>query len=144
LRYPVRLFLSFVLILLAQLSASAQAMTVRYTYDGDYNRLTEKTTNSTGQLIGNKRYRYDGNGRLTSVEDLLDPAQTETYSHDANGNQTGKAVGTRQTIYSYDARDQLTGVQESGGSTPLSTRYRYNADGMRTDVTENGQHWKYS
>jgi RHS repeat-associated protein len=144
LRYPVRLFLSFVLILLAQLGASAQAVTVRYTYDGDYNRLTEKTTNSSGQLIGNKRYRYDGNGRLTSVEDLLDPAQTETYSHDANGNQTGKAVGTRQTTYSYDARDQLTGVQESGGSTPLSTRYRYNADGMRTDVTENGQHWKYS
>lgn len=40
-------------------------------------------------------------------------------SYHANGNQTGKAQGTVQWTYGYDARDELTDITRTDNSGPV-------------------------
>lgn len=127
-------------------AATVQAETVHYDYDAASNRTGETVRKNDGTLIKELKYHYDAAGRLSTIENLTDPAQTETFSYDGNGNQISRTVGTQQTTYAFDARDQLTTVEKSDAGSPpvLQARYRYNADGMRIDGEENGQARRYT
>jgi RHS repeat-associated protein len=103
--------------------------TVSYTYDGDGNRVS--WTDGAGKST---TYGYDPLDRLISVSDPL--TRQTTYAPDGNGNVTtitdpSGATTTRK----YDADNELTSVSYSDGSTAGVT-YAYNADGMRTAMTD--------
>lgn len=66
---------------------------------------------------GERRYTYDGQGRLTTGTDLDgngQPTQTRTYGYDANTNRTTKTVtgpggaGVLTETLTYNAADRLT------------------------------------
>lgn len=124
----------------------AQAITVHYDYDQAYNRTGEIVRSNDGTLIKQLKYHYDTAGRLTAIENLTDPSQTETFGYDANGNQTSRTVGSTVTAFGFDARDQLSTITQSGSNQAptVVARYRYNADGMRSDGEENGQLRRYT
>ncbi len=96
---------------------------------------TAVTTTLRSWLVG-----YDATGRLTGFNrngtDV--PADTASFSYDANGNRTAstRVVGTTSTSRSYGiAANRLTGFSQTVGGTSTSVAYGYNANG---DMTGDG------
>lgn len=112
------------LFLAGLVAAPAQAVTVHYDYDAASNRMGETVRKNDGNLIKELKYHYDAAGRLSVIENLTDPAQTETFTYDGNGNQISRTAGAQHTTYAFDARDQLTTVEksEAGGPPVLQAR----------------------
>ena len=75
---------------------------------------------------------FDAANRLTALG-------ADSYTYDANGNQTGKTSGGVTTTYSYDALDRLTGI-----SGPVTASYSYNGDGLRVSKTVGGTTTTYT
>ncbi|MCG7872835.1 MAG: GH-E family nuclease [Candidatus Thiodiazotropha lotti] len=106
---------------------------VVYTYDANFNRLSEVETRlSDSAVIKDQSYAYNNRNQLTGITDNLDAANNVTYSYDDNGNQTRKVKGTETTDFIYNARDELRQVQV-GGSTVGQFLYDY--QGMRVQKT---------
>ncbi len=103
---------------------------VKYAYDAVGNRVGETTTlpGQPDQVLADKRGIFDSLNRLTELEDLLDPAQTESFGWDANGNQTTRTLGGQTTRYVYDVRDKLVEAQQGGG---VLGRFQYDFEGRR-------------
>jgi RHS repeat-associated protein len=121
---------------------------VEYGYD-DASRLTAITYKNGGTTLGNITYGYDFAGRRTKVggsfartslpvgfnpashddANRLTQKEGSTLTYDESGNLTGDGVNT----YSWDARNQLSGV--SGGVT---ASFLYDAFGRRVGKTVNG------
>jgi RHS repeat-associated protein len=139
-----------------------------------YNNVGNRT--SLTDRRGNQTFGYDNLDRLTSATHPLPPTSqtfaydavgnrisngslsnagnqlTEdaqfTYEYEANGNQTKKTSKTTNnfTVYSYDAENRLTQVQEftAGNPTPVTTSsYRYDGLGRRIEKIGNGQTRRY-
>ena len=80
-----------------------------FSYDAVSNRLAD------AQIGG---YTYDGANELTSNSSF-------TYTYDADGNQTSKTdLSSNVTTYSFDSRNELTGVALPGGT---NWTYQYDA-----------------
>jgi len=106
---------------------------VAYTFDANYNRLTEQSTDkASGSLTVDKTFGYDNRNQLEAVTDNLDASQNVVYQFDANGNQTIKSKNGVTTTFIYDVRDKLLGVRED--ATTLG-QYFYDYQGMRVAKT---------
>jgi RHS repeat-associated protein len=74
-----------------------------------------------------------------SAGNILNTADGNNYTHDANGNRTSKTNGTNTTSYSYDSLNRL--VQTVKG--PQTTQYIYNGLGQRVGRADNGVQTNY-
>uniref|UniRef100_UPI0035711E41 RHS repeat domain-containing protein n=1 Tax=Arenicella chitinivorans TaxID=1329800 RepID=UPI0035711E41 len=87
--------------------------TADYTFDFNYNRVTEVEKQTVGGVtttIKDRTSAYDGNNRLTSITDNLDPDNNSIdYTYDANGNMLTKTDNTQSvpalTTFRYDSRN---------------------------------------
>jgi RHS repeat-associated protein len=127
-----------------------------YTYTYDLaSRVTSETFNgaapttyvydNTNQLTndGTKAYSYDANGNrtmagyTTGADNQLTNDGVYTYTYDAEGNLTKKSKGASAETwtFSYDNRNQMTGVTErstdGGGTLLLQATYTYNVFNRR-------------
>ncbi len=102
---------------------------VEYGYDGVGNRTREMEKDATLVLLADKQGVFDNVNRLTTLTDLVTPANSTTFTWDKNGNQTSKTVGAgTPTDYRYDTRDKL--VETAVGLSILG-RFQYCYDGKR-------------
>ncbi len=88
--------------------------TTTYGFDPVGNRIAERSLDPLGALLDDRLYAYDNRNRLTTVDDLLDPAASIAYAHDLNGNRTRRSQGATVLDLRYDARDQLLEVDVDG------------------------------
>ncbi|MFN8604310.1 MAG: RHS repeat-associated core domain-containing protein, partial [Candidatus Binatia bacterium] len=134
--------------------------TVFYTYDPVY-RLVEELIDEPG--VANDAqiaYAYDGVGNRTTmtrdgvatsyVHDANDRlishtagAATTSYTYDDAGNLASRTTGAVTDAYVYDADGRLVAADVQDGANPGTVTYGYDADGMRTSVTSNGQTTTY-
>lgn len=117
--------------------------TTAYSYDV-LDRLTQAVT--TGPNARTAAYAYDANSnRLSEAVDagtptpysygdanLLAQRGATTFTHDANGNQTGSSAGFDAD---YNPRNQSTQITRAGGGTPTSFAYRGPGQVERTQTT---------
>jgi RHS repeat-associated protein len=83
-------------------------------------------TSVSAAWAGSTTYSYDAANRLTA-------AGSDTYTFDANGNQTSATVGGVTTTYTFDALDRMTAI---GGAVTAS--YASNGLGLRVSATVGG------
>lgn len=106
---------------------------VSYSYDANYNRITEQSTDkATNTLVVNKTFGYNNRNQLETITDNIDNAQNVVYQFDTNGNQTIKSKNGVTTTFVYDVRDKLLSVREN--ATTLG-QFFYDYQGMRVAKT---------
>ena len=124
----------------------------QYTYDTRGNRAAMTTGADTTlyeydrsnrlkrESCGNSRtdYRYDANGNLTTRAKgvISGGAGAEKLTLGEADGESSSLAGAELTVYSYDTRDRLTGVQSDNG---MIASYSYGADNMRRSKTVNGE-----
>ena len=107
--------------LTSEIRTSTDPYSISFAYDPAGNRTSQvKDGNTTN-------YTYDDANRLLTADGT-------TYSWNANGNLTGKTVGTTSTDFVYDFDDRLTSIT-AGGST---TSFTYDGLGRRVSRTAAG------
>ena len=109
---------------------------VKYVYDKNGNVLKVQTLGM--QIL----YTYDSMNRIKTVtaNDL-----TATYVYDKNGNATNVDVGDSvKSVYTFDKRNMPTLIVNNVGTDVISSTYTYNALGMQTSKTENGETTDYT
>jgi RHS repeat-associated protein len=88
-------------------------------------------------------YAYDAQGRVTTSTDPL--GRVTTFGYDAAGNRTsvqqsgGNCAAVPKTgciTFTFDAANQLTGIDYSDSATPDVTNITYDPDGHRTAMTD--------
>jgi RHS repeat-associated protein len=123
-------------------AAYPQGRVVTYGYDAVGNRVRETEKDSTGTLLADKQGAFDAANRLTELQDLVTPAESTTFTWDANGNQLTKTTGGVTTENRYDVRDKLVEVVQ--GVSTLG-RFQYDAQGRRNlKIGEEGlRHYVY-
>ena len=103
------------------------------TYDPNSNITSEVDGSTT------KSYSYDDLGRLTTVQT---PTETTTYTYDNTGNRKTKETGATRNNYDYNGLNQLITMgeeekDENGDFQPVaSTVYTYDAKGNLTQDSE--------
>jgi len=125
------------------------------TLDSDYDDAGNRTRLVLDLASGDVQetsFAYDALNRLAAVSSPPPVAGegggTTTYSYDANGNRAAIAYpnGTR-TDYSYNPRNQLTGLvtTDSSGQTVVGYAYDLHPTGRRLGITEHsGRTTQYS
>lgn len=123
-----------------------RGVTTTYTYNAVDQLDTiaySDTTPSISYTYNNSkqvRTRTDGNGTVTYTYNARDNliARTATtgggtlsWDYDLAGNLTGATTARGTTTYSYDDANQLTSMTPPAAAT---TRFAYNADGLRADT----------
>jgi RHS repeat-associated protein len=99
---------------LTQVTQAANT-TESYTYDPVGNRLSSPTAATSN---------YNASNQLTSNS-------SATYTYDANGNTTGKTDLTGATTFSWDFKNQLTGIMLPG--TGGTVNFKYDPFGRRIE-----------
>ncbi|MBV6396877.1 MAG: hypothetical protein HFACDABA_02479 [Anaerolineales bacterium] len=127
---------------LTQITNTPASETNIFGYDA-LNRLTSWTLN--GQT---KTYGYDNAGNLSSKEGVtlnyndanhvhaVSSAGSNSYSYDANGNQTTRVIGSDTFNLTYDAENRLVEVKKNNTTISLFT---YDGDGKRVKSIVNGE-----
>ncbi len=106
---------------------------VEYAYDGVGNRVHETATvPGSPSPFEDKQGIFDTLNRLSELNDLIDPTNSESFDWDDNGNQIARTIGTGPgavtTLYVYDVRDKLAEVQQGAGAL---ARFQYDFEGRR-------------
>jgi RHS repeat-associated protein len=101
---------------------------VTYGYDPVGNRIKETEKGSAGALLADKRGVFDQLNRLSSLHDLLTPANSTTFAWDFNGNQISKTASGVTTLYRFDVRDRMVETLQGGSSLG---RFQYDFEGRR-------------
>jgi RHS repeat-associated protein len=113
---------------------------IGYGYDANGRRVTE--TKSAAPLADTAfTAQYDAADRMTSIV-LTVTGQSFTLAYDENGNLASKTETTNpsnQTLYSWDSRNRLTGIQGPG----VNAAFSYDALGRRVARSMNGQTVSY-
>ena len=103
--------------------------TTAYTYDGNYNRLTEIATENTGNTeTTNKTFSYNNRNQITDITDNRDNNNNVVFTYDENGNRTTKVQNTTTTNFDYDIRDQIKTITQGGSSVG---QFLYDWQGLR-------------
>ncbi len=99
--------------------------TIHYSYDAAGNRLSR--TDARGLTT---TYRYDALNRLTA-EHFADSAQDISYTYDQGTHGVGRLTRiddhSGSTVFSYDARGNITQISQTIGGQTYTTAYAYNA-----------------
>jgi len=109
-------------------------------YDAEGNPVAQ-----TDGLGGTTHYSYDSLNRLASTTDPRGRRRSITY--DGAGNLASLTDAQGQTTrYTYDAANELTGITYSDGRTPNRTNVTYDANGLRTRMTDGTgtSQWRYN
>ena len=77
-------------------------------------------------------YQYDPVGRVKSV--AKNATVLKTYTYDAFGNRTKLVEEGTETLYTYNAVNQLVFKRDNGGET----KYTFDKRGNLTQILENG------
>ncbi len=111
--------------------------TTTYTLDAVGNRIAERVVDDNGVVISDSALVYNDRDQLTSRSDPVARVQVE-QTWDANGNLATQAVnGQPPRVYTYDARDRLTGLSLPNVPNGSSTlRFAYHSDGLRREKTD--------
>ena len=114
-----------------------------YTYDAA-GLVTQETRNwDSGSDTDTLDYTYTNNDQLTGVTHTNDAFANESFSYDANGNETGTgfttSTGNEQTAspgntYTYDADGNM--ITDTNTSTGDTWTYSYNFAGQMTGAVE--------
>jgi len=118
-------------------SSNSIKSSITYTYDSVGNRTS--TVATTGQGTQSVVYDYDGSGGVLSNDRLIDTRDavtntiTQTFSYDANGNQT--TIHGNSAV--YDVENRLITYNGQGGNPPIAT-YFYDAAGNRISKASGG------
>lgn len=108
-----------------------------YVRDAQGNPTTVNETGtlqpSLAALVPDVHYSYDADNRLTGTDE---PA---TYTHDNNGNMTGRTKGGISTTFAYDVEDRMVS-QATGAST---VQHVYDGLGNRIARVDNGTATRY-
>ncbi len=86
-----------------------------------------------------------GNER-TNVYQLAAPPASVTYTHDANGNMTGKAAGTNTWTYDWNAENELVRVCQNVSpctDANATARFKYDPLGRRVEKVAGGKTYRY-
>ena len=96
-----------------------------------------------GRIDQQRRYRYDADGQLHSVEtsNHIDETKiTKTYSYDAAGNRVRcleSGDGSSDTRYTYNGLDQLLSLSTTqNGETVAKKTFSYDENGNRIEETD--------
>jgi RHS repeat-associated protein len=104
------------------ISLSLPGHTITYTYDAAGNRASVTDNGVMTAYTANNRNEYTTVGGTT-------------YQYDADGNLISKTDASGTTTYTLNDENRLTGVNGPG----LSAAYTYDALGLRSSETVNGQ-----
>ena len=114
-----------------------------YTYDAAGLVSQETRTWASGSDTDTLDYTYTNNDQLTGVTHTDDAFANESFSYDANGNETGAgyttSTGNEQTAspgytYTYDADGDM--ITETNTSTGDVWTYSYNFRNLMTGAVE--------
>src|SRR5262249_18488863 len=102
--------------------------TINYNYDADSRLTTSDLPNGVTETRA-----YDPASRLTSIKDTASGTTISNYaySYDAADNPTTITVNGEADTYTYNVRNQLTGVCYATSCTDGSITWTYDADGDR-------------
>ena len=111
-----------------------------FAYDGlgrllsQSNPLTRYGYDPAGNLIviGETARTYDAANRITSSQS---GEERVTWTYDAAGRVSGMTDPTGSTDYAYDVRGLLTSERKTINGSRFETRYAYDADGNRQQIT---------
>ncbi|WP_234779039.1 RHS repeat-associated core domain-containing protein [Pseudomonas amygdali] len=105
---------------------------INYTLDAMGNRTTERTKDSSGEVVRLQRRAFDELGRLIKVIGASD--QTQRYGYDLNDNQTSDTTARNyKTQQAFDALNRVSKIVDPlRGATALG----YNADDKITKVID--------
>jgi RHS repeat-associated protein len=140
------------------IEATSPEGTITYSYDAAGNRASHTTTSSSGTATSTN-IEYDSLNRPVKQTDTVGAGVTAkvtetTWKLDANGNKVEQHVKTTtgttpidansgiKSIYSYDALNRLTGIEQrranDATATGLIASYAYtlNVRGQKTQVIE--------
>ena len=128
----------------------------RILLEREYSYRPDRTIGSVDDSrIGNRRYEFDPNGRITTV---TGPGGVESYIYDTIGNLTAATIqvavgyeytGTLMTRagrsrYRYDAQNRLE-CRIDGGLEHAVWHYEWDVDDrLRSVLTPDGHRWNYS
>jgi RHS repeat-associated protein len=117
----------------------------RYAYNDDntLQQIVNRLTGSSGAVISQNEYTYDGVGnRKTATEkagSTTTPATSEAYGYDPLGNRSYKSDTTGATFYySYDAANQLKDVRTGSATGTITGALVYDANGNVIQKCEGG------
>jgi len=108
-----------------------------FRYDGDGN-ITNVNDLVTGQRT--KAFGYDDLNRLTSAT-ASNLYGTETYTYDALNNLRTRLTGGNSLTFNYDAANHLANVMVGGA---ITTTYGYDAQGNRNSLSSGGTTTQYT
>ena len=110
----------------AQVVRDGVTQTLKYSYDGANNRISEELVNGSSQVVQNYQYSYLPGNYINSKVGQT----TVNYSWGDWGQLTSKSTGQQ---YFYDSTRSLVSIYDSGNA--LAT-YKYDALGNRIVITE--------
>ena len=115
---------------LAAISDGTNAV-ASFGYDAAGRRTNRVNANGTRAVTS-----YDAAGQLLSIQHLqgTNAIGAISYGYNSGGNRTNRVESGVADAYSYDAVDQITGVNYS---TNRTVSYAYDALGNRSSVTDN-------
>jgi RHS repeat-associated protein len=126
-----------------ELTQVKRADSPQTTLTTDYNPDGTVLDQKDGKGNAIQTYAYDSLAHVTTVTDALN--NVTTYVYDAYGNllskqdpggNCGGTPPTGCTTYSYDAANQLTGINYSDGVTPNVSNITYDGDGQRLAMSD--------
>jgi RHS repeat-associated protein len=110
---------------------------VSYNYDANGQR-TVKTSGTQNLQETTLAASYDAANRMTSITLYPDTASAKTYAltYDDHGNLVQKqntAVPSEVSLYTWDARNRLTGIAMSEAGQTSTAAFKYDAAGRRVE-----------
>ncbi|MBS1961083.1 MAG: RHS repeat-associated core domain-containing protein [Bdellovibrionales bacterium] len=119
------------------LGASAGELGFSFAYDGFGRKKDQRSSNKYAQS-----FTYDRNNRLVQV-DGFEPGRrlSERLEYDPAGNIVGNRREFGNFAYTYDAKNELTSVDISGGGflgRTFDQDFRYDGAGNRTFASKDG------
>jgi RHS repeat-associated protein len=111
--------------------------TTDYVYDLVGNRLQKLTTNNSGSDEADSQYNAADELFKEIGQHNGSPAYVTDFAYDLNGSLTSQITGGggESDVYSYNARNQLTGAVIDRGGSHIVTAYQYDDAGMRVRDT---------
>ena len=110
----------------AQVVRDGVTQTLKYSYDGANNRISEELVNGSSQVVQNYQYSYLPGNYINSKVGQT----TVNYSWGDWGQLTSKSTGEQ---YIYDSTRSLVSICDSGNAL---ASYKYDALGNRIMITE--------